>query len=589
MSRFDSTSTRYARYELVRAIAAGGMAQIYEARAIARDGAEDRVALKRILPEYAARRDIKRLFFDEARIAQRLDHPSIVRVLDFGSAEGAEFLVFELVEGLDAEEAFRLARFGRRRLPPGALLRILADTASALAHAHRAGVVHRDVSPSNILLSWDGAVKLADFGIALFAESERTRTATGLVRGKASFMSPEQARGERVGPAADVWALGATLAALDVGAVTFEPGALHPELAPWIARCTAPDPHARPDAATLAAEAEAEAAAYDHDALARALGPLRESSGASASAFDRALDLCLIAPELGGDAREFTVEHRKESTAAPRALPSSPPSVKPSADADDQHAHPSTTGSSEEPLHLPVRRQPALWALLALVALGVLVALAASGPAEVPSAPTDAATEPPPVVGSTGTTALRASSSPEPNGIVAAGSPAPSTATPPTMSPTPAERVPTAPSGDASGTRAAGASESPSRAQASTASEASAASRSGVSAPAPNERDTTPTDATPADSTPSDSTPSGRAPQDATPDTGWLRVAGAGLFGARVQIDGHPVGHAPILRELPVGTHRVEALDPSTGEPRLSTQVTLRPEHRRASPETLIR
>ncbi|MFK7987384.1 MAG: serine/threonine-protein kinase [Sandaracinaceae bacterium] len=252
------------RYRLVRQIGAGGMAQVVEAIATGDSGFERRVAIKWVLPEMADDESMRRMFLDEARIASHLHHANIVQVVDYGSMEGSEFLVCEFVDGVDAHRA-RKKRSGA--VPETVALHIVSEIAHALDHAHgrcdasgrELGIVHRDVSPQNILLSWDGDIKLSDFGIA-FALLREERTTTGMVKGKASYMAPEQARAEAVTGAVDVYALGVTLRVLLTGSPGVRygmpygdaPQELAPDIAALVGRCLAASPDARPTAREVA-------------------------------------------------------------------------------------------------------------------------------------------------------------------------------------------------------------------------------------------------------------------------------------------------------------------------------------------------
>ncbi|MBM7808929.1 serine/threonine-protein kinase [Geodermatophilus bullaregiensis] len=194
------------RYELQELIARGGMGQVWRGR----DTLLDRsVAVKVLRSEYADDPTFLARFRAEARHAAALSHPNIAAVLDYGEGTAADtgehlaYLVMELVDG--APLSTLLTEGGP--LEPDAALSVLQQAAAGLAEAHRAGVVHRDVKPGNILVRPDGGVKLTDFGIAWSAESVPL-TGTGQVIGTAQYMSPEQAAGERVGPASDVYALG---------------------------------------------------------------------------------------------------------------------------------------------------------------------------------------------------------------------------------------------------------------------------------------------------------------------------------------------------------------------------------------------
>ncbi len=194
------------RYELQQLIATGGMGQVWRGR----DTMLDRpVAVKVLRSEYADDQTFLARFRAEARHAAALSHPNIATVLDYGEAtaedtgEDVAFLVMELVDG--APLSTLLTEEGP--LDPEAALSVLSQAAAGLAEAHRAGVVHRDVKPGNILVRPDGSVKLTDFGIACSAGSVPL-TGTGQVIGTPQYMSPEQAAGEQVSPASDVYALG---------------------------------------------------------------------------------------------------------------------------------------------------------------------------------------------------------------------------------------------------------------------------------------------------------------------------------------------------------------------------------------------
>src|SRR5688572_2774521 len=189
------------------------MAEVFEAVFTAGPYEGAPVAVKRLHAREAREPSAQRMIADEAAILARLDHPGIVRVLDRGELDGAEAVVLELVEGVDVARAVRIAGSP----PPEPIAaHVIAEVAGALAYAHPLGIVHRDVTPGNLLLAWDGAVKLGDFGIAR-AALRSERTATGVVKGKEGFVAPEQATGGAIGPATDVYALGATLHALITG------------------------------------------------------------------------------------------------------------------------------------------------------------------------------------------------------------------------------------------------------------------------------------------------------------------------------------------------------------------------------------
>jgi serine/threonine protein kinase len=204
-----SVSLVAGRYELVRPLGHGAMATVD----LAQDVELDRpVALKR-LPENLARdEDLRRRFVREARLAARLAHPNVVRVFDVGEDEGRPFIAMEYVEGETLAEL--VARRGP--LPAAEAARLGVQMCAALAAAHAAGLVHRDVKPQNLLLGNDGVLKLGDFGIAVGYEGTRL-TLEGTVLGTAGYLAPEQARGEQVTAAADIYAVGAVLYELLTG------------------------------------------------------------------------------------------------------------------------------------------------------------------------------------------------------------------------------------------------------------------------------------------------------------------------------------------------------------------------------------
>jgi serine/threonine-protein kinase len=194
------------RYELLSLVATGGMGQVWRAH----DALLDRlVAVKVLRSEYTGDPTFLARFRAEAQHTARLVHPNIAALHDYGEVEAAggetlAYLVMELVEGEPLSAL--LARCGR--LDPHRTLDVVRQTAAALAVAHAAGVVHRDVKPGNVLVGWDGVVKITDFGIAWSASSVPL-TRTGQVVGTAHYLSPEQADGGKAGPASDVYALGA--------------------------------------------------------------------------------------------------------------------------------------------------------------------------------------------------------------------------------------------------------------------------------------------------------------------------------------------------------------------------------------------
>lgn len=213
------------RYHIRGSIGKGSVAEVFDAEMSGDQGFVRRVAIKRLLPEAAAEEQFVRAFIDEGRILAALHHPNICGVFDFGSMNGSPFLVLEHVDGKNGEE---LAASLDGRLPLEIALFIACELGRALDYAHTAtgangellGIVHRDVNPKNILISWRGDVKLTDFGIALSTQRlEKTRA--GVVKGTLAYMAPEQLTGKDVDRRADIFALGCTLHRLLSGASPF--------------------------------------------------------------------------------------------------------------------------------------------------------------------------------------------------------------------------------------------------------------------------------------------------------------------------------------------------------------------------------
>jgi len=206
------------RYELLDRIGVGGMAEIFRGKAVAAGGFQKPVAIKRILPHLSQDRRFVELLIAEAKVLSLLKHRNIVQIFDVGLGDdGQYFLVMEYVDGKDMGAVQRALETKRKRLPFDLCLHIGAEICEALEHAHISrgpdgkpmALVHRDVSPSNVLLSRAGEVKLTDFGIAKRAESDATQG--GAVRGKFAYISPEQARNEPLDPRSDVFSVGILL------------------------------------------------------------------------------------------------------------------------------------------------------------------------------------------------------------------------------------------------------------------------------------------------------------------------------------------------------------------------------------------
>ena len=206
------------RYNLLSRLAMGGMAEIWLAHQQGPKGFEKFVVIKRILDELATEPDLVGMFLDEARIAAQLNHPHIVQIFDLGENAGAFYIAMEYLPGETVAAIARAAALQRKPLPIPHAVRLIADAAEGLAYAHTKtgpdgallGIVHRDVSPQNLLVTYDGVMKVVDFGIAKAATRE-SRTQVGQVKGKMAYMSPEQARGEPIDARSDIFCLGIIL------------------------------------------------------------------------------------------------------------------------------------------------------------------------------------------------------------------------------------------------------------------------------------------------------------------------------------------------------------------------------------------
>ncbi|MEA2700202.1 MAG: eukaryotic-like serine/threonine-protein kinase [Myxococcales bacterium] len=218
----------HGRYTIVGKLADGGMAEIFLGAQHGAEGFEKAVVLKRIHTAFSADPQFRNMFIDEAHISMTLSHGNIVQVLDLGVSNGRYFLVLELVDGWDLHQILKRARAAQMAWPPALALYVAAQLCRALAFAHaktqngRAlGIVHRDISPNNVLLSEQGEVKLADFGIAK-AQRKREQTAAGVIKGKVAFMSPEQATGAAIDWRSDLFSVGTVLYLMTTDKQPFE-------------------------------------------------------------------------------------------------------------------------------------------------------------------------------------------------------------------------------------------------------------------------------------------------------------------------------------------------------------------------------
>jgi hypothetical protein len=273
------------RYELICPIAEGGMASVWIARLTGGHGFEKFVAIKTILPQFASDVRFQKMFVEESRIASRIEHANVTQILDVGEQDGVTYLVMEYVEGDSLWVLHRSMLRKGDRIPLGVLLRIMTDVCGGLHAAHELRdlsgallrVVHRDVSPQNILVSARGVAKLIDFGIAKVVDGAASDHNTGPLKGKVRYMAPEQARGELLDRRADVWAVGAVLYYMLSGKAPCE---AENEVQTLIRLRAGPGPEALPD--TVPAPVA--------DVIMRALGMTPESRFPMAAELQRALE-----------------------------------------------------------------------------------------------------------------------------------------------------------------------------------------------------------------------------------------------------------------------------------------------------------
>ena len=206
---------RFGRYETIAQIASGGMATVYLGRAVGVGGFERKVAIKVMHDHIADDPDFVAMFLDEARLAARIHHPNVVGTMDVQKTDDVMFLVMEYIEVASLRRVLRACKKGGVELPLEVALRIMVDTLAGLHAAHQLkghegellNLVHRDVSPHNILVGVDGVSRITDFGVAR-AEARLGSTRGGQLKGKIAYMPPEQGRGDDIDRRADVYAAG---------------------------------------------------------------------------------------------------------------------------------------------------------------------------------------------------------------------------------------------------------------------------------------------------------------------------------------------------------------------------------------------
>ncbi|RYZ94008.1 MAG: serine/threonine protein kinase, partial [Proteobacteria bacterium] len=211
---------RFGRYIIVDPIAVGGMAEIYRARVAASKEGPDRViVIKKVIANLQQNEEFLQMFEEEIKITVGLTHPNIIQIYDYGQAEEQYFMAMEYVEGKNLRQFVKRLADMKSMFSIDMSCHIISNVCHALAYAHAyrdrmsgkpLGIVHRDISPQNVMISYDGAVKLFDFGIAK-AKSASEATRAGVIKGKPSYLSPEQINGEELDGRSDIFALGIVL------------------------------------------------------------------------------------------------------------------------------------------------------------------------------------------------------------------------------------------------------------------------------------------------------------------------------------------------------------------------------------------
>lgn len=572
------------------------MGEVFEALALGEGGFERRVALKRILPELSSDPKVRGAFLDEARIASRFHHGNIVQVTDYGTLDGAEFLVMEFVDGVHGGEASRRSRLRGQGIPVGIALHVLSEVAHALAYLHENAIVHRDVTPHNVLLSWNGDVKLSDFGIAGAIDPAGR---AGRAEGKRRYMAPEQARGEPVTGGADVWAAAATLHALIVDAPpeSAEIDAEVPDdVRALLELSLKKAPGERIGAAAFADRAGELASRRLHrngrGALSEWLKAMRDLGDRDRG--ENVLDLFVI-PAVSGGARRFTMTTISPSDAVRDAVPASGRGpISPVLFEGDDVAPRSTVPASDSPVPAPREPQAPSTSAATLGHAETVpslrpvpseAAIAPAPPAPItgaddarPSSPRATGPFPPArrrrgrwaaaivLVASLGVAAAAAVRAAQP-GVLARTKDPPAKVVLVERVSTPEQRPPEVPI---------------------------AMVEEPVEVGSPRENDEIPSMRTETAAMRGETAMRAETEMhdeigsDPATGTAWLRVGGAALMHGAVFVDGRAAGHAPVELPIATGTHRV-VVRSADGAVLLEQSVTLGPEHTRSNALRVVR
>jgi serine/threonine-protein kinase len=329
MSADDSQPNRapehFGRFRLIERIGKGGMAEVFRAYVEGREGYGDTFVIKRIRPEKSDSAELVELFCNEARICALLSHPNIVEMYDFGQIGGAYFMAMEYLRGRDLAAVMRACRLRFAAVPPVVAAYVAEQVALGLDHAHGAKlpdgapaeIVHRDVTPSNIMLLAAGGVKVLDFGIARAAQSGQSAPRKGRVKGKLAYLSPEQVRNVDLDGRTDVFSLGVVLWEMLVGQRLFAGESEFQTLRNVLSMPVPPPSSRRPEVPPALDRIVARALARDRDRRYPSAAALAEDLAAERGAsLEGAQGMAALLASLFGDAASVPRERLAASIGA---------------------------------------------------------------------------------------------------------------------------------------------------------------------------------------------------------------------------------------------------------------------------------
>jgi serine/threonine protein kinase len=411
---------RFGAYLLLRKVAEGGMAQIYLAKRVGTEGFERDVVLKLMLEALARSKESVEMFLAEARLAAKLSHPNIVQITDLGQIDTSYFICMEYLAGEDLGETLERAKTLNQTIPIEVAAQVALAVCEGLEFAHTyaeggrsLGIVHRDMTPSNIIVTYQGTVKIVDFGIAK-AETNAIRTSQGQLKGKWMYMAPEQARGENLDGRADIFSLGLTLYELLTGKRLFD---RESELAILAAVLDSPIPPPRKFRADIPPDLEKIILkAVDRDLKRRyaSAGAMR----ADLEHFLTSANITRSGPALGRYLAELFGEQRaaqklfvptlKELEASGLVEPAPPPGVAPPSNSSGPKSYPGQPlPQGAAAYHIPATRGPmsspgirphSRWPAILLGAVGSVILLAVGGTVAMFLRPA-VQSQPPPQIG----------------------------------------------------------------------------------------------------------------------------------------------------------------------------------------------